>query len=85
MSPDLIDSENGMYYCSVIAYLQIAPPEINARSPHTLRKVGWRHVGRACTELSEPNSATICSLGTLDFDTRRMSVYVQFSGSVDDE
>ena len=80
LTPDLIHTENGKYYCSTIAFLQVLPPSKKDHSPYDWRASGWRHVGRACNELPSYDSATIMVLGILDFDTMRMSVYIQFSG-----
>jgi hypothetical protein len=80
LTPDLIHSENGKYYCSTIVFLQVYPPSQEEHKPDHFRASGWRYVGRACDELEVKDNATIKTLAILDFDTRRMSVYIQFSG-----
>ena len=74
LRPDLIHTENGKYYCSTIAFLQVLPTSIEDHKPYDWRAAGWRWVGRACDELPSSVSATIKVLAILDFDTRRMSV-----------
>jgi len=80
LKPDLIDAENGKYYCSTIAFLQVLPPSKEDHKPYDWRAAGWRNVGRACDELTSYDSATIKVLAILDFNARRMSIYIQFSG-----
>lgn len=80
LRPDLIHAEDGKYYCSMIVFLQVLPPSKEDHKPYDWRAAGWRYVGRACDEPPSSGHATIKVLAILDFDTRRMSVYIQFSG-----
>jgi hypothetical protein len=81
LKPELVESEKGKYYCSAIVFQITESPKRENKNPFNWEAAGWRYVGRSCEEISESKlSAVIFGLAILDFDTKRMSVYFQFSG-----
>ncbi len=81
LKPELLESERGKYYCSAIVFEKTEPPKSDNKNPYNWKAAGWRYVGRSCDELFESNlSGVILGLAILDYETKRMSVYFQFSG-----
>ena len=67
-------TNKGKYFCSAI----VAEPRERSKT----NSVGsaWKNVGKSCDELRATQSATILSLGVLDYDKRLLYALIRFSG-----